>query len=140
LKKQIGSPEIPQWIPLDTWAAFVEMRRKVRKPMTGFAIKLIFDKLKKLAQDGDSPKEILEQSIRNSWQDVFAVKRDNGYGLKSDKIQQARRDKFSRVALGVSSVSRRNGDTLSGGLHRGRTECVDGATGKLLLPGDNSSD
>lgn len=51
------------------------MRERIRKPMTGQALRLLFRELDKLAMGNDGLKiAILEQSILNSWQGVFALK------------------------------------------------------------------
>jgi uncharacterized protein YdaU (DUF1376 family) len=64
---------VPETIPPETWAAFEEHRKALRKPMTDRARSLIVSKLERL---GGNPVEILEQSIRKGWQDVFPVRED----------------------------------------------------------------
>lgn len=63
-------------VPVSLWLAFAEMRKKIRKPMTDHAGELIRRELRKLKEQGDDPIEVLEQSIRNSWQDVYPLKKD----------------------------------------------------------------
>lgn len=63
----------------DDWdtafAAFIEMRKKIKKPPTEYAIKLIKKELNKIAMNDEALQiEILNQSIRNCWQDVFPLK------------------------------------------------------------------
>lgn len=60
---------------------YVEMRKKIKKPMTPRAINLAMNKLEKLATndimevfDTDMAIKILEQSIFNSWQGLFPLK------------------------------------------------------------------
>lgn len=60
-----------------TFDNFLEMRKKIKKPATLFAIDLVKKELEKLAPGDDKLKiEILNQSIRNSWQDVYALRVD----------------------------------------------------------------
>jgi hypothetical protein len=60
-----------------TLESFFEMRRKIKKPATPYAKTLILKELEKLALNDDSLKiAILNQSIRNSWQDVYPLKTD----------------------------------------------------------------
>jgi hypothetical protein len=66
--------ELPAIINPDTWKAFEEHRQKLRKPMTDRARNLIVMEIMKLGQD---PDELLEQSIRKGWQDVFPLKTQN---------------------------------------------------------------
>ena len=73
----------PNWIPVGTWLAFVDMRRKIRKPMTEHAADLIMRRLAELKAEGYDPEEVLNQSIRNSWQDVFEIRRKSGDGSKT---------------------------------------------------------
>jgi uncharacterized protein YdaU (DUF1376 family) len=63
-----------EWIPAEAWAGFIEMRRRTRKSPTDRAIKLIVAELAKLRDRGEDPGEILDQSTRNGWQDVFPIK------------------------------------------------------------------
>jgi hypothetical protein len=61
---------------------FKQMRVKIRKPMTDRAVELLLMDLDKLSGgDEDLKIKILNQSIQNSWQGVFALKSDN----KTDK-------------------------------------------------------
>ena len=63
---------------------FVEMRKRIKKPMTDRAIKMALNKLKKLATnkitnefDVDVAIAILEQSIFKSWTDLYPLKDEN---------------------------------------------------------------
>jgi hypothetical protein len=81
----------PDGIPIRTWAAFVEMRRKIGRPLTEHAVDLVFRKLAALKAMGNDPVEVLEQSIMHSWTGLFQVKEDgrgkNGSGpLKGDAL------------------------------------------------------
>lgn len=53
--------------------AFIDMRKKIKKPLTNYAFKLILNKLNKLAIENKTKILILNQSIRNSWQDVYEI-------------------------------------------------------------------
>lgn len=66
-----------------TFLEFIEMRKKIKKPMTDRAITLCMNKLETLAtpqgdchMDIDLAIKILDQSIFNSWQDIYPLKRD----------------------------------------------------------------
>src|SRR5437868_3886552 len=58
-------------VPTDLWFTFVEMRQKIRKPLTNRAADLIVAKLRSLGDQGQDPVEILSQSIMNCWAGVF---------------------------------------------------------------------
>lgn len=64
-----------------TFEDFIDMRKKIKKPMTLRAIDMAADKLIKLSSndgkevfDTDMAIQILEQSIFNSWQGLFQLK------------------------------------------------------------------
>ena len=59
---------------LNALNAFEDMRKKIKKPLTETAKKLLVGKLKKLEADGNPPVLVLEQSIMNCWQGVFELK------------------------------------------------------------------
>ena len=64
----------PDWLPLNEWAAFEDMRNKIRKPMTDRARELAFKRLNELRAGGNDPADVLNQSVLNSYQGLFPVK------------------------------------------------------------------
>jgi len=55
--------------------AFIEMRKKLKRPMTDKAVELTVKKLRKLYPDNlENQKGCLDQSVENSWQGVFPLK------------------------------------------------------------------
>lgn len=67
-------PELPDWLPKDDWQAFKEMRKTIKKPMTGRAEQMI---IKKLQAMKSGASQILQQSIINCWQDIYELKGSN---------------------------------------------------------------
>lgn len=58
--------------------SFYHMRIKIKKPATERAKELILKKLERLAPNNETMQiEILEQSIVNSWQDIYELKNQN---------------------------------------------------------------
>jgi hypothetical protein len=66
--------EPPDWVPLQAWNDYMDMRREIKKPMTEKAQILAFKKLAKLKARGHPPEEVLNQSVMNSYQGLFEVK------------------------------------------------------------------
>lgn len=64
---------LPDWMPLETWAAYLAMRKKIKKPATDYAMKLLVDKLEKFKANGQDVQKVLEKSITAGWQDVFEI-------------------------------------------------------------------
>jgi uncharacterized protein YdaU (DUF1376 family) len=71
--------ELPDWLPLDQWRAYLEMRTRIRKPATSYAQGMAIAKLDQLREQGHHPAAVLGQSIMNAWQGLFALKTE---GLK----------------------------------------------------------
>lgn len=57
--------------------AFIDYRKKIKKPMTDRAIQLLINELNKLSPDIVTQIEILNQSILNGWQGVFPLKKQS---------------------------------------------------------------
>ena len=73
-KEHALSAELPEVVPAELWAEFVEHRWAIDKPMTAQAVERMLAKLVTLAADGVKLREAVDTSIRNGWQDVFAPK------------------------------------------------------------------
>lgn len=54
--------------------AFVEMRAKVKKPLTEYALKLRLEDLDKLTSNEEMKVKIVNQSVANCWQDFYSLK------------------------------------------------------------------
>jgi hypothetical protein len=65
---------LPDWVPVEAWREFESMRQGIKKPMTPFAAQLIIKKMDKFRQEGHDVQKVLEQSIVNSWQDIYEPK------------------------------------------------------------------
>jgi hypothetical protein len=55
----------------ETLKNFIQMRKTIKKPITGYALRLLVDKLKRMTTDPQEQINILNRSILNSWQDIF---------------------------------------------------------------------
>jgi hypothetical protein len=73
-KATASSSVIPDWIPAEAWAGFVEMRKRLRSPMTTRAVQLLIIKLAELRTQGEDVGAVLDQSTQNSWKGVFSTK------------------------------------------------------------------
>jgi hypothetical protein len=69
---------LPTWLPLEPWNEFLKMRRRVKKPATEYAQKLLISDLEKLRASGQDPGKVLDQSIQHSWQGIFPLRKSNG--------------------------------------------------------------
>jgi len=70
---------LPDWMPAETWSCFTEMRCKIKKPITPYAEHLIIFELQRIKEKHNhDPVEVINQSIRNNYQDVYPLKKDGG--------------------------------------------------------------
>jgi len=84
---------LPDWMPVETWNAFLDMRKKIKKPATDYAVKLLIGKLTKFRDDGQDVQMVLEKSITAGWQDVFAIadKQQQGKSFREQDEAEKRR-------------------------------------------------
>jgi hypothetical protein len=71
---------LPDWLPLESWNAYLDMRKAKKKNPTEGAIKMILKELDDCRKQGQSVKKILDRSTINSWTGVFPL--DNGNHAK----------------------------------------------------------
>jgi hypothetical protein len=71
---------LPDWLNKDSWNGFLEMRKVIKKPLTGYACQLAIKKLQKIKDSGEDPNEVLNKSTLHSWQGIFGKEdgRTNG--------------------------------------------------------------
>lgn len=83
---------LPDWLPFEDWKEFLEMRKKIGQPATEYAKKLTIKDLDKLRAKGNSPKDVLQQSIKNNWRGVFELRQaaNTDMGRLSDNLRLQR--------------------------------------------------
>ena len=96
------SPELAEAL-----TAFAEHRKKLRKPMTDYAKKLLLGKLEKLGKTDAEKVAILNQSIENGWQGVFP--------LGGERRQQRGKPSVSDMASDVIRMMDERGMLDDGG-------------------------
>lgn len=65
---------LPDWVPAEAWAGYVEMRKKLKKPMTDRAMELRIKDLEAFRDAGHDLTAILDQSTANNWTDLYEPK------------------------------------------------------------------
>ena len=88
--------ELPEWLPEEDWQGFVEMRKKIKAPLTPQAIALTIRDLTKIKNAGLNPVEAIQKSTQNAWRGVFSPreelhgKRTNGRATNGGNAGNAR--------------------------------------------------
>ena len=92
-QKNVGSPVLPDWVPVENWQGFVEMRQRMNaKAWTPRAMKLAINELTKLRAEGYDPTAVLDQSVMNGWKGIFPLKGNQGNGNHNGNRAEQRRD------------------------------------------------
>ena len=96
---------VPSDIPEAEWEAFDEMRRKGKasKAWTDKARQLAVNELRRLAEAGHPPGEVLNQSTLNGWTGVYPLKDRNNAGNR----QGGTNGRWQRPALVSDLVAAR---------------------------------
>jgi hypothetical protein len=94
-KKSPAQPAVvlPDWIPADAWAGYIEMRKKKRKEPTARAIALLIADLERFRADGYDLAAVLDKSTVNGWTDIYVPKVD-----PQPRGSPAKPEKFDPVA------------------------------------------
>ena len=80
-----GRVDVPEAL-MENWNGFCEMRKKIKKPLTDRAAKMILNELERLAPGDNHTKGlILDQSVKRCWQDVYPLKGDKSAGMAEVK-------------------------------------------------------
>lgn len=66
-----GWPEIPDWMPVLQWNAYLKMRKSIHKWPTDDAVVLMLGKLDRWRAQGHDPGAILDNSTENNWTGLF---------------------------------------------------------------------
>lgn len=65
---------LPDWLPKEDWDGFVEMRKRIKAPITPKAAGLIIAELTTIKSAGFDPVASINQSIARAWRGVFPVR------------------------------------------------------------------
>lgn len=92
--------DLPEWISKEAWDGYVEMREKIKKPLTERAKKMAVRRLDELRRKGWDPSMVLDQSTFMDWQGLYPLREDrDGDGATRKTFDAIRRDS-SIAAIG----------------------------------------
>ena len=79
--------DMPDWISEESWKGFVEMRNKMKKPLTERAVAGIINKLECFGKE--KANGILDQSTERCWTTVYEIKEDYSNNKNAKSIINA---------------------------------------------------
>lgn len=71
--------ELPDFVDTNDWTAFVDQRKKIRKPMTEEAMKRALKKLTDFHEAGHDIKKIMAETIDHAWQTFYLPRHGGAY-------------------------------------------------------------
>jgi DNA-binding MarR family transcriptional regulator len=84
---------LPFWLRDEDWNDFLENRKLMKSPMSFIAQKKAITQLKKMHDEGEDVKEVINQSIINNWKGFFPVRQGISYAYKqlsyTEKLKRA---------------------------------------------------
>lgn len=98
-------PDIPKHFS-DVWPAFLEVRRAKKAVHSPRAIRSILNELSRLSTNQDEQVRIIEQSIRNSWKDVYELKRGSNAGSGAGRGSFAWRPGYDENGRAIGAVAK----------------------------------
>lgn len=99
--------ELPDWIPIDAWNGWVEMRQQRKKPLTDRAYNQAIDKLVAFMAKGQNITEVLDRSTMNNWLDLYEIK-DQKNGTTNRTTGKPRNENGFAAALRYVADGRPN--------------------------------
>jgi len=75
---------------------FIKMRKMIRKPLTDHALRLMLRELEKLSDLESEQIAILEQSIANSWQGVFPLRKNGNEPVKHKDYSDIKKEDLEK--------------------------------------------
>jgi uncharacterized protein YdaU (DUF1376 family) len=79
---------LPDWMPIEPWNAFIEMRKSSKHPVTLKAIGLLIRQLQGFHDQGMDVAEALNASTRAGWRGVFPPRGGGGGPARSNRAQR----------------------------------------------------
>lgn len=96
--------ELPDWVPADLWASWLDVRKKIRAPNTTDALRLSLRKLEQFRDAGQSPRDVLEEAIERGWRGLFPIKPEYTHGASNPRSRREsdseRAERLANAAAG----------------------------------------
>lgn len=97
---------LPDWLPMDAWNGWVEMRKQRKRPLTDRATARAINKLDDIRSKGHDIEDLLDRSTINGWLDIYEPKGTTNAG----NSQQAAEPTNPMVRAVLASQAKRSAD------------------------------
>lgn len=97
---------LPDWMPIDAWQGWVDMRKQRKRPLTDRATNRAINKLDAIRAKGHDIAELLDRSTINGWLDIYEPKGTNNAGNSAKPTEPTN----AMVRAVIASQARRTAD------------------------------
>ena len=104
--RNIDRVALPDWLPMDAWNGWVEMRKQRKRPLTDRATNRAINKLDAIRAKGHDIAELLDRSTINGWLDIYEPKETNRAGNSAKPTEPTN----AMVRAVIASQARRTAD------------------------------
>jgi len=95
---QVAAIELPNFLPRETYLAFVNSRNAIKKPLTLQAAQMFIGQCIRAHEDKHDVVDLITRAVIGGWQSIFIPERRGGYADKAT-AQHAERRRTGGVAL-----------------------------------------
>jgi len=104
---------LPEWVPEEEFNEYKKMRVKIKKPITDHAVELAIKELEKLKSNGYDPKDVLNQSILNSWQGLFPLREfKSGRVISGEETKEEFDQRMDKLAKKIEAEQKEEAKIL----------------------------
>jgi hypothetical protein len=103
---------LPEWLGIEAWEGYIEMRAKIKKPLTKRSAVMALRTLNELRLQGYDPSMVLDQSTFMCWRGLFPLKENrDGDGASRKTFDAIRREtSVAAIRRTVASYNKVGGD------------------------------
>ena len=83
---------IPAFVDQELWKEFLAMRKKLRAVNSDRAIKALINKIEKFHAEGVGVNPLIENSVVNSWKDIYPPRQENSNGANKSNTSPTARE------------------------------------------------
>ena len=100
--------ELPDWLPVEAWNGWIDMRKQRKKPLTDRAASRAINKLEAMRDAGQDITEVLDRSTMNGWTDLYEIKeKANGTNRTNKDGVSAALDEMLGIGRPAQPIKRR---------------------------------
>lgn len=111
---------LPEWLSLEAWTGYIEMRNARKRPLTRRAAVIALRKLNGMRLEGQDPSQVLDQSTFMGWIGLFPLKGNtDGDGASRKTFDEIRRDNSSTAIRRAIDSYRQVGEDAHGAKPQG---------------------